>query len=88
MSNDFHAQTARELFGNDDPAHRRLAKDINFGRMYGGARLLPHQQDLIEKAREMTNRFFPGLRLDTAKTGPLSIVADETSVIVERKPRC
>lgn len=85
---DIHSQTARELFGDDSPPHRRLAKEINFGRMYGGARLMPHQEALLTQAREMTNRFIPGLRLNTAKTGPLSIVVDEISVIIGRKPRC
>jgi len=99
---DIHSQTAQELFGDKSPEHRRLAKDINFCSLYGGVRLMPHQQDLLDKAREMTHGVWPGLRLDTAKTGSLTVL-EETSVFrghvepalleevdvrIERKPRC
>jgi hypothetical protein len=67
MSNphDIHAQTAQELFGEVTPSNRWLAKNINFMRLYGGkpdeAKLFPHQEDLIAKAKEMTHRAWPGM---------------------------
>ncbi len=91
MSNDIHAQTARELFGDDGPAFRLLAKRINFGRMYGGTgRPMTHQQELVDKARQMTSAAWPGLNLDCGKTGALhvepdSLFYDETSIIIERR---
>ena len=91
MNNDIHAQTARELFGEDGPAFRLLAKRINFGRMYGGTgRLMPHQQELVKQAEGMTRKAWPGLNLDCGKTGALhiepdSLFYDETSIIIERR---
>jgi hypothetical protein len=72
---DMHAQTARDLFGEDGPAFRSLAKEINFLRLYGGRekvqgeRLFPHQEEVIAQAREMTHWAWPGLALapDTGK---------------------
>ena len=86
MDNDIHAQTARELFGVVTPATRRMGKDANFARVYGG-NLFPYQQELLDKAKEMTHRAWPGLNLDCGKTGE-PIIRDEVSIIIKRKPRC
>ena len=80
MDNDIHAQTARELFGVVTPATRRMGKDANFARVYGG-NLFPFQQELLDKAKEMTHRSWPGL--NTGKTHNLAII-DETSVARKR----
>lgn len=32
---DVHAATARAMFGSDDPIHRSVAKNLNFGALYG-----------------------------------------------------
>lgn len=87
MNNDIHSQTARELFGDDSPAFRRLAKDINFTRLYSGrdvpvdAKLFPHQEEMLAKAREMSHRAWPGLARfapGTGKTADALPVAEPT----------
>ncbi len=70
---DLHSDTARKLFGNVTPATRRLAKEINFAKAYGGdpatltakAGLMPHQAELIRLAHQ---RRWPLLYPSTGKT--------------------
>ncbi len=101
---DLHAQTARELFGEPvTPSTRWLAKNINFMRLYGGsmyneftrgygdAKLLPHQEELIAKAKEMGHRAWPGMprpnlsdvQMPNTQVGETPELSGEASILDE-----
>jgi DNA polymerase-1 len=70
---DIHASTAQEIFGSADGEHRRRAKAINFGIVYGmSAYGLAQRLDIDQKtAQEYIDRYFaryPGVKTYIERT--------------------
>lgn len=57
---DIHARTAISIFGDSEPAHRAVAKSINFGLIYGmgSSRLAGNLGISTKEAKEYIERYF------------------------------
>jgi hypothetical protein len=95
---DIHSQTAAQVFGEPvTPAARRLAKDLNFVKHYGGsaetlaekAGLLPHQIKLLEEVYRRAWSHVPGSMLPFQRfsnqlgKAPPGMILDEACVMDE-----